>query len=263
MKKIYAKIISAVLALCTAAAVSGCANNNEASRSETTVPTTAETTQETVSENSGDELNNVLRSIHSYDAENGDVFAGAWQITEGGGSQYKSFVYLFDGKGKASMVIDTSGFMGKYEVKESNGETVFITQLSFGLNGEYTCKFSDGNSKVTLTNKEDNSKTVMQKLVNFDCVPIPEKNPKIDKALLGAWKSDDEESFYFDESGIMYHNQYGTMFYYATYSAENSQIKAIYKMGEETADNYEYNVNGDTLMLGEYEYKRVSLDEIA
>lgn len=261
MKKIYAKIISLILVAVTVAAFSGCGDNgSSSSEHQTTAPVTTvqETTQPSTSSNGNAENTNL--PFPKY-AEKGDDFTGAWKITEGEGSQYGSFVFSFNGEGRAAMVIDNAGYFGKYEVEQKNGKNTFTTQMIFGLNGEYTYKLSDDKNTITLTKNEDGSTTSMQRLDGFDCVPSVE-NVKIDEDLLGAWKSEDEETFYFDESGIMYHNQYNTMFNYAAYTAENSKIKATYSMGDEMTDEYEYSLEGDTLKLNGYEYKRISVSEI-
>ena len=260
MKKIHSKIILLLLIALTAAAFSGCGENGSSSSGQqTTAPATSaqETTQaETPTSNN----ENTNFPFPKY-AENGDDFTGTWKITEGEGSQYGSFTFSFNGEGRAAMVIDNAGYFGKYEIEEKNGKNTFTTQMIFGLNGEYTYKLSNDKNTITLTNNEDNSATTMQRLEDFDCVPSVE-SVKIDEDLLGAWKSEDEEYFYFDESGIMYHNQYNTMFNYAAYTAENSKITATYSMGGEMTDEYEYSLEGGTLKLNGYEYERISDSEV-
>lgn len=260
MKKIYAKIISLLLIALTAAAFSGCGDNGSSSSvQQTTAPVT--TVQETTRADTPNGNNENTKLPFPKYAENGDDFTGAWKITEGEGSQYGSFVFSFNGEGRAAMVIDNSGYFGKYEIEQKNGKNAFTTQMIFGLNGEYTYKLSDDKNTITLTNNEDNSAATMQRVESFDCVPSVE-NVKIDEDLLGAWKSEDEDTFYFDESGIMYHNQYNTMFNYAAYTAENSKITATYSMGSEMTDEYEYSLEGGTLKLNGYEYERISVSEV-
>lgn len=260
MKKIYAKIISLLLIAVTAAAFSGCGDNgSSSSEQQTTAPaTTVQETTEASTSNGNAENTNL--PFPKY-AENGDDFTGAWRITEGEGSQYGSFIFSFNGDGRAAMVIDNAGYFGKYEIEAKNGKNTFTTQMIFGLNGEYTYKLSDDKNEITLTKNEDNSTTTMQRIEGFDCIPSVE-SVNIDKDLLGAWKSEDEETFYFDESGIMYHNQYNTMFNYAAYTADGSKITATYSMGGEMTDEYEYSLEGSKLRLNGYEYERISESEI-
>lgn len=260
MKKIYTKVISLLLIAITVTAFSGCGDKGSSS-SEQQNTTSATSTQETTRVKTPNNNNENINLPFPKYAENGDDFTGAWEITEGEGSQYGSFVFSFNGEGRAAMVIDNAGYFGKYEVEQKNGKNTFTTQMIFGLNGEYTYKLSDDKNTITLTKNEDNSTTALQRLKSFDCVPSVE-NVKIDEDLLGAWKSEDEETFYFDESGIMYHNQYNTMFNYAAYTVENSKITATYSMGGEMTDEYEYSLEGGTLKLNGYEYKRISESEL-
>lgn len=262
MKKIYVKIISLLLIAVTAAAFSGCGDNGSSSSEQqnTTSETSVQTTTQASTSKSNAENTNTNLPFPKY-AENGDDFTGAWQITEGEGSQYGSFIFSFNGEGRAAMVIDNAGYLGNYEVEVKNGKNTFTTQMIFGLNGEYTYKLSGDKKTITLTKNEDNSTTTMQKLESFNCIPSAE-NVKIDEELLGAWKSEDEEYFYFDESGIMYHNQYNTIFNYAAYTAEDSKITASYSMGDEMTDDYDYSFEGDKLKLNGYEYTRISESEL-
>ena len=262
MKKIYAKIISLLLIAVTAAVFSGCGDNGSSSsvqQNTTSEASAQETTQASTSNGNSANKNSKL-PFPKY-AENGDDFTGAWKITESEESQTVSFVFSFNGEGRVAMVVDNSGFFGKYEVENKNGKNTFTTQMIYGLNGEYTYELSDDKKTIKLTKNEDNLKTTMQRLESFDCVPNAE-NTKIDEKLLGAWKSDDEEYFYFDESGIMYHNLYNTTFNYAAYTAEDSKITATYSMGGEMSDEYEYSVEGDNLKLNGYNYKRISESEV-
>lgn len=253
------KIISIILVCGMILSFAGCGDNSENSEATTAETTSSveETTQQT-DDNKAD-----LQSLHSFDAENGNAFAGAWTITDGEGSQYESFVYVFDGNKSASIVIDTMGYIGEYSMTTSEkGEEILSSQLMFGINGNYTYKISDDKNTINLTNTETEAVTTLQRVVSFDCIPIPDKNAKIDSKLLGAWKSEDGEYYYFDESGIMYNNQYGTIFTYFTYSAENSVITATYKMGDETTDTYEYSVQGNTLTLNGYTYNKIPAGEL-
>lgn len=261
MKNIYVKIISLVLIAVSTAAFSGCGENKESSASQTQT-TAAQATQTATQESASAVTTKTDKNMPfpKY-AENGDDFTGAWKITKGTGSKLKSFTFSFDGEGKSALIVDNAGYFGEYELKEKDGSKVFVTQLYFGLNGEYTYKISSDKSEIVLTNTEDKSTTTLTKLESIGCIPKA-KESKIDKNLLGAWKSEDGEYFYFDNNGIMYHNQYNTMFNYATYSAENSKINAVYNMQEEMKEDYEYSVHGDNLKLNGYDYKKISESEL-
>lgn len=252
------KILSIILACSAILAFSGCGNNSE--NSATTPDETASAVEESVQQTDDNKAD--LQALHSYDAENGNIFAGAWTITEGEGSQYKSFVYLFDGNDSASIIIDTMGYVGEYSLTTEDEKEIFSAQLMFGINGNYTYKVSDDKNTITLTNTETDVDTTLQRVVSFDCIPIPDENAKIDSKILGAWKTEDGDYYYFDESGIMYNNSYGTIFTYYTYSAENSQITATYSMGEETTETFEYSVNGDTMTIDGFTYNKIPANEL-
>ncbi len=258
MKKLHTKIIAILLVL-SAAAFSGCGNTSSESSDTSKTELTTQATQETTAPSQV--TDDSLMSLLGIDRENGDEFAGEWKIAGGEGSQFKKFTFCFDGNGKASLVLDNAGYFGKYELKGENGKKRIKTQLVYGLNGEYTYKFSEDKSQVVLTLIEDSSTTTIERVKDFNCVPSPGKT-KIDKALLGAWKSENEESFYFAENGVMYHNLYNTMFNYAVYLAENSKINAVYKMESDMTEEYEYSVKGDTLTIDGFEYKRVDASEL-
>ncbi|MBQ7794245.1 MAG: hypothetical protein IJ366_06985, partial [Clostridia bacterium] len=80
--------------------------------------------------------------------------------------------------------------------------------------------------------------------------------------LLGAWKSDDNDTLYFDKNGIMYQNYIGFMYYYYKYSAEDSIVTAIYYDPDEATADYEYSIDGDTLDFGGAKYTRIPASEI-
>ncbi len=200
-----------------------------------------------------------ISSLHSYDIENGDVFAGAWQITDGTGSQLSHMVYLFSGDGSAVLIIGTTGYCETYTLDTDNSE--FTCQLMFGINGNYTYK-ADGES-IVLTNIDSGETTTITRLASFDMIPLPDSDASIDDELVGAWMSEDGEYFYFDESGIMYQNQYGAVYTYFSYSAKDGKITAVYNAGSgDITDEYEYSVSGDTLTFDGYEYERTTTDNL-
>ena len=262
MKKIFTKIIAVLIISSLTFCFAGCEDDKPSSSTETTQAVT----EDTDSNESADKT--ILKNLHSFDMENGNEFAGAWKIIDGEGSQYSSFVYQFDGIKEASIIIDNQGYIGTYEIKtvkdKKSGKNVktMFSQLMFGINGSYTYKFSDDKSTVELTNIENDSKTTMQRLVSFDFIPFPEKNAKIDKNILGAWKSDNGMYLYFDENGIMYENEFDAIFTYATYNASDSVITSKYKMGDEITNSYKYKIDGDKLTYNDYEYKKISAEEL-
>lgn len=264
MKRLFTKTIIMLVISSLTLCLAGCGDENSSSTIETT-QAVSQSNDDTSSKEAPDK--SFLRNLHSFDIENGNEFAGAWQIVEGEGSQYSSFVYLFDGEKEASIIIGTQGYIGKYEMKtekDEDGKSIktMTSQLMFGINGSYTYKFSDDNSNVVLTNTETKTTTTLQRLVTFDFIPLPENNPKIDKELIGAWKSDNGMYLYFDETGIMYENEFDAIFTYYNYNAADSVITAKYIMGEETSSSNKYSVDGDKLTYNDFEYTRISTDEL-
>lgn len=232
-----------------------------------------------------------LSQLHTYDAEDGDYFAGVWQIISGAGSQLENFKYIFDGNGKAILIVGTTGYSGSYTFTyenldssdttedmapvdqygnpveegyddEENKVEIFSCQLMFGINGSYTFEF--GEDEIHLTNIDSEEQTVIKKVEDFNVVPTPDENAVIDEKILGAWMSESGEYYYFDKNGVMYNNQYGTMFTYGTYSAVDNKITFTYSMevDKETTDNYTYSFEGETLVINDYKYNKISADEL-
>lgn len=251
MKNTIKRLLSLVLVTASICAFAGCTTDT-LSNSQNTTEAQQTTTAPAVTNETD------IKALHSYDAESDDPFTGPWQIVDGVGSDLKSFVFLFDGHGKATLVIGSTGYVEKYAV-DTNKKT-FIAQLLFGINGQYTYEFSDDNTKVTLTNIDNNTETVMQKVASFDMIPIPDANPKIDEKILGAWQSDSGYTVYFDKNGIMYENFFS--FTYYKYSAENSVIKATYYELEETDIEYKYSIENDELTLDGTKYTRISASDL-
>lgn len=263
MKIVYKKIIALALAVMAVTAFSGCNNESSYSQTETTVaPTTVEaTTVEPTTVNPNSDITSDLSSLHSYDIENGDELAGAWQITEGSGEQFGGFIYSFDGKGTAMLVLGNMGYLSEYTLDESN-KTLEV-QLVFGLNGKYSYKLSEDKKTITLTNSEDNSTTKIEKIDSYSLLPSPEKNPKIDEKLLGAWLSENGEYLYFDADGIMYQNLYGVNIIYSSYNTVDGVITSQYKMqNEELTDTYNYSVSGDVLTMNDVAYNKIPVSEL-
>lgn len=250
MKRIKA-LTAAVLAVMCLFAFAGCDNNKNSDESTSTTEHI-----EVTGEAENKEFD--LRDLHSFDLENGNEFAGAWKITAGAGSKLGDFIYIFDGKSKADLIVGTTGYCGKYSLNES--EKTFACQLMFGINGQYTYE-KNGDDEIVLTNSQSKETTTLTRVSSFDILPIPMKDADIDDALLGAWESDSGEYYYFDKSGIMYQNQYGTMFTYYKYSAKDGKLTAVSNMGEEEdqTDTFEYSVTEEELIIDGYEYTKVSV----
>ena len=263
--KIFIKILCVVLALSSIAVFAGCGEDNSKSSSD---PSVEQNDKDSLSDdksgNSGADQAD-LSKLHAINYE-GDDFAGAWQIVDGEGSQFKSFVYVFDGNKKAYLIVGTNGYVENYSVEnkdDGSGNIVstITAQMMFGINGTYTYEFSDDKNELTLTNIKTKKTTKLKKLATFSYVPIPDPDPVIDEDLLGAWKDKNGEYYYFDKSGIMYEN-YGVSFYFAKYSAKDGQITYTYTSNKEETKTFKYSVDGDTLTLDGAPYERIPVSEL-
>ncbi len=204
-----------------------------------------------------------ISSLHTIKSDSEDAVAGMWKIVSGSGSQYKSFVYQFDGEGEASILIGNVGYTGKYTLEKKEDELVFSSQLMYGINGTYTAELSDDGKTLSLIAEDESQSLQMQAVEEFTVVPEPKDNPKVDKAILGAWKSEAGDCYYFYENGIMYMNQFGMMYVFANYEADGSKLSSTYIMSDsETVDEYTYSVKDEVLTLDGLQYNKVHTDQL-
>ncbi|MGN0500152.1 MAG: hypothetical protein ACI4HK_03290 [Ruminococcus sp.] len=257
MKKFFIKpIITALVLVMLAAMAVGCTNGNEqSSATAETAATQAETTAPQKTEFS-------LNALHAPQENTGDPFAGYWRIAEGAGSNLESFIYLFNGDGMASIIIGNMGYCGEYTVgtDEETGNETLKCQLMFGINGEYSYAAAEDGNKITITNNGEDS--VLERVENPDFVTKAPENPQIDEKLVGAWDSGTGLYYYFGEDGRMYCNSYGTTFTYFTYSAKQSEVTAVYDMGGEQTDTYDYFFDGNDLVLDGMKYTQISPEKM-
>lgn len=257
MNKIYKKFIAFSLAVMAVTAFAGCDNSESSSQTDTTVAqtTVTPTTVAQINDNTTD-----IKALHYY-SEDGDDIAGAWKITEGEGSQYENFVYMFDGKGKATLYVDNVGYLENYTLDES--KKTFEATLMFGINGSYTYKVSDDKKSIEFTNTETKDKSTLTRIENFTMLPQAENAPKIDDKILGAWLSESGEYIYFGADGYMYDYLYGMTVTYSNYNAVDGVITSKYTMYDEIlTDTYEYSVNGNALTLNGTVYNKIPASEL-
>ena len=257
MKKMI-QICSFTLVAAMAVCCAGCGQGESSQAEETTAVTSAATADEPSSSDSS--VKTDLSKLHEVDYENGNIFAGAWKITEGQGEQFKNFTFVFDGSENAYMVVGSMGYCGKYQLNEE--KKIFGTQQAVGLNGTYSYTFSDDGNTVELLDTDTKKTTTMQKQVSFTFIPRAEQDSEIDPELLGAWQDDSGGYIYFEDNGIMYETQKAMTFTFSTYSAKDGSIDTTYYMLEAEKNTYSYEVSGDTLKYNGYEYKRISADEL-
>lgn len=255
-------IISLLLAAVFSVTVlSGC-DNGGSDAQETTADINA-TTAEPTTVNPEEDKETNLAALHTFDAENGDEFAGVWKITGGSGSQLESFVFLLDGHNKSSMVLGNMGFMSNYKLgTDENGKPTFETHFYYGLEGVYNYKFSQDKSSVTLTNTKTDDESVLERVEDYNFIPDYPDDPQLDPQLYGAWMSENGDSYYFDKYGIMYNNSFDSQFTFMTYSVEDGEITAEYTAQDKETDSYKYSLTPDKLTLNGMEYSRIAASEL-
>ena len=261
MKRLFFKLTCTVAAVILAASLTACSGDSSSNKEPVTTAAQTQATEPLSSTAKDLKKETDLTKLYAPDTKK-DQFAGYWKITEGNGSQLKSFTLCFDGNGRSFMLIGTMGYRGGYEIKDKNGKSVFSSQMTFGLDGDFTYEFNKERTSVVLTSTADNSKTTMVRVENYNSIPEAEKNPVIDEMLLGAWKDDTGAYLYFDKNGIMYANQVGVNFSFYNYSAKDGIITQTYTMKEKTTEEATYSFDGEKLLYNNYEYQRISADEL-
>ena len=261
MKRLFFKLTCAALALIAAASLTACSGDSSSKKEpETTAAQTQATEPQTTSVKDL-KMETDLSKLHVPDTKK-DQFAGYWKITDGTGSQLQSFIFCFDGNQKSFMIIGTMGYCGTYEITEKDGKSIFSSKMTFGLDGDFTYEFNKERTSVVLTNTSDKTTSTMQKLESFSYIPEAVDNPTVDKAILGAWKDDTGAYLYFGKDGVMYSNQLGVNFSFYNYSAQDGKITQTYTMKEETTETATYKLNDDKLVYNNFEYQRISADEL-
>ena len=266
MKRLFIKITCAALAVLSAVSLTACSGDSSSKKESSTASAQTQTTvsQTTVPQTtSAKDLKKEtdLKKLHVPDTTK-DQFAGYWKITEGSGSQLKSFTFCFYGNQKSYMLIGTMGYFGTYKLEEKDGKPIFSSKLPFGLDGDYTYEFNKERTSVVLTNISDKSKSTMERQENFNSIPKPDENPTVDEAIIGAWKDDTGAYLYFGSDGIMYTNQVGVNFSFYNYSAKDGKITQTYTMKEKTTEEATYSFDGEKFLYNNYEYQRISADEL-
>ena len=264
MKRIITKLICAALALIAVLSLAACGEKSSSgtgASSGASQASAASSVSGSAASSSDIKTEADLTKLHQLTSP-GDAFTGYWKITEGTGSELKSFVFCFDGAKKAYLMVGTMGYIGNYDLSVKNGENVFTTQLVFGLDGDYTYSFFQNNQIVELKNVSDNTTTTMEKIESFSSIPEAPEDPQIDEAILGAWLDDTGAYLYFGKDGIMYSAQKNINFTFYTYSAADGKIKAVSAMTEPIEDEFTYKLDDNTLVFNRYNYKKISADEL-
>lgn len=226
-------LIAAALALVFA----GCSDKKPAPTSAaTTAPTTA------AAEESSGELNAYLKSFVKGDSP----IYGTWQIE---GVDYLSFIFRNDEL--AEMVMDNEGDFTKLRLDEKN-KTLGVS-FALGLNGVYSYELSDNNSTLNLT--LDDTKITLKKQKDYSIAPKAPKKAQVDPDLLGWWKSEEKQIYYFGGDGVMYSNNISMETAY-TYSAASGKINAVYNYGGEVKKDFKYNIKSGKLIMDNQTFKK-------
>lgn len=260
MKKFFTKsVITTIICSMLALMAVGCSDNN-AQSSEQSQAQPQNTTQAETSVNEESKFS--LEALHAPKENSADPFVGYWKIVDGAGSQLENFIFLFNGKGNASIIIGNMGYCSAYTIStdQQTGEETFKCQLMFGINGEYSYVVGEDGNKITITNNGEDS--VLERVENPSFVPTAPENPQIDKKLVGAWDSGTGLYYYFGEDGRMYCNSYGTTFTYYTYNAKLDKVTAVYDMGGEQTDTYDYSFDGNDLVLEGMNYTQITPEKM-
>lgn len=186
MKRIITKLICAALALIAVLSLAACGEKSSSgtdTSSGASQASSASSVSGSAASSAEIKTEADLSKLHQLTSP-GDAFTGYWKITEGTGSDLKSFVFCFDGAKKAYLMVGTMGYIGNYDLSVKNGENVFTTKLVFGLDGDYTYSFFQNNQTVELTNVADNTTTTMEKIESFSSIPQAPEDPQIDEAIL-------------------------------------------------------------------------------
>ncbi len=241
MKKIIA--VSAALAIILSSLfLNGCEDKKQTKATTAATKATTSSTTKTNQKNTSKELKNYLDSF----TEGDNPVYGTWKI-EG----VKALSYIFRNDGYAQLVMGTEADFTKL-VLDSSKKTLGVAFV-LGLNGTYNYTFSKGNKVLTLKSDKDSFTLTRQK--DYNLIPPAPKNPKIDSDILGWWKSQGGQTYFFGSDGIMYSNNI-TMETCYTYDAVKGKIKAVYDYAGKVKINLDYKLKKDSLYIDNVEYRK-------
>lgn len=237
MKKRISLLIIGTIAL--SAMLCSC-NNNPATK-ETTAPT------ETTSIKTGKYMDStkILTDYANSSVKGKNPIYGTW-IIEG----YSIPCFIFRNDGLAEMAMGSEGDFTKFTLDTANKK--LSASFILGINGSYNYKLSDDEKLLILTN--ESSTVTLEKQKDYNFIPKAPKNPKVDNTILGWWKSDDGQMYYFGGDGLMYSNQISLETYY-TYKINGNKIKATYNYGDDVTVELKYSYSKGVLKINGNKYK--------
>lgn len=238
------KFISiALLIILTAVFAGGCTDSKNPS---------PETTAATESAKTEDYTSDELKAYLSSFTEGKNPLYGTWKIK---GVNVVNYIFRNDGYGQ--MVMGTEADFAKLEIDTDN-KTLGVAFV-LGINGNYKYGFSK--DKKTLYLSSDSGDYTLLKQKDYNLVPKAKKNPKIDKDILGWWKSSGKQVYFFGSDGIMYSNNI-TMETCYTYNAENGNIKAVYDYAGDVKVDLKYSLKNGKLTIDGNKFKKFTPDEL-
>ena len=241
MKK-FVSILTVVLLFSSALFLNGCDSNNKTQSVKSTDKTTDKAQTSASKKGSVSELKSYL--LEPVKGEN--PLYGTWKIK---GVDVVSFIFRNDNL--AQMVMGTEADFASLSVDDKN-KTLSVSFV-LGLNGDYSYKLSKDKKELTLTSKDKKIKHIKQK--DYNLIPKAPKKPEIDSKILGWWKSEDKQIYFFSDNGIMYSNNISMETCYS-YNAKNGKINAIYNYGGDVKISLDYSCKKGNLIINGTKFKQ-------
>ena len=239
------KFICVSLVLLTAASslfISGCEEDTKSKTTSSTVKkSSAVSTVPTKSgskDKSAPSSKDLKEYLNSFTKGKNPIY-GTWKIK---GEKYLHYVFRNDGY--AQTALGTEANFTSLSIDEDKKELT----VSFirGMNGTYSYKVSDNGKTLTLNSDKD--KFTLTKQNSYSIVPKAPKKAKTDKKILGWWKDEGDNKYFFGRDGVMYSNNISMETGY-TYNAEKGKIKAIYDYAGKIDIDFNYKYKNGSLYL--------------
>lgn len=226
------KIISILLILCFIFIFAGCSDDDSKEQNSTN-----NTEGTTSSQTKGD-----------------NRLIGTWQIVNENGENHTLFSYVFKDEKTAIMAMGNVAYCSELKLeKNKEGKDTLFAKLYYNINGTYIYEISDDGKRLTLTEDgvENSEKVVLNKVADYQFMPDPPKNLKIDERLIGTWKDKEGSgiTYTFNENGTMENNSLNVIITYAQFSASDGKISVLYNQGTDVEDSYKYSFDGDVLII--------------
>ncbi len=244
MKKLISIIIIGAVIFSTIA-FSGCDNNKKPASSNLSATESVKKSDKY----SSAQLQTYLKTF----TEGDNPIYGTWKIK---GVNVVSYIFRNDGFAQMAMGSEADFAKLALDTKNKTLGAAFV----LGINGNYNYTLSKDNKTLYLKSDSGDFTLVQQK--DYNLIPKPKKNPKIDKNILGWWKSSGKQIYFFSSDGIMYSNII-TMETCYTYNAEKGKIKAVYDYAGDVKVDIKYSYKNGKLIIDGNKYKKYTPKELA